>query len=123
MFGKKSSDSDLELNKVLYYVSRTMSKVISFLFFSYKIIGMENIPKAAPAILASKHTYWFDLVTTSCFIDRIIYTFAKSAFFDRSTWLNRLRRWCLKKVGAFIGAVSRCGELYPEGGTKMKKIF
>jgi len=101
MHSKKSSDSDLELNKVLYYMSRAISKVISFLFFSFKIIGMENIPKAGSAILASKHTYWFDRVTTGCFIDRVIYTFAKSAFFDRSTLLNRLRRWCLKKVGAF----------------------
>jgi phosphoribosylanthranilate isomerase len=29
----------------------------------------------------------------------------------------------LKKVSAFIRAVSRCGELYPAGGPDMKKIF
>ncbi len=100
-YSKKISDSKLEINKWFYKASLKVCRVVLPLFVVHKIVGMENIPKDTPAILASKHTYWFDLITTNCFIDRTIYTFAKSAYFDTSTWGNRLRRWWFKKMGAF----------------------
>jgi len=100
-YSKKFADSKLEINKWFYHTSRKVCKFLLPLFIDHQIVGMENIPKDQPAILASKHTYWFDLVTTNCFIDRTIYTFAKAAYFDTSTWLSRARRWWFKKMGAF----------------------
>ncbi len=98
---KISLDSNLEMNSKLCYMSSRICRAVLPLFVSHKILGKENIPKDEPAILASKHTYWFDLVTTCCYIDRMIYTFAKSAYFDTSTNLKKARRWWLKKMGAF----------------------
>jgi len=98
---EKGPNSSLEINKLIYHISRKLCYQILPLYFASKIIGKENIPIKEPAILASKHTYWFDLVTTACHIDRTIYTFAKTAYFDRTTMINRLRRWWFKKMGAF----------------------
>ena len=97
----KGHNSSLEINKLIYHISRKVCYQVLPLYFASKIIGKENIPAKEPAILASKHTYWFDLVTTACHIDRTIYTFAKSAYFDRTTMLSKLRRWWFKKMGAF----------------------
>ncbi len=96
-----ASDSDLEINEMLYRISRRICRALLPLFTVHEIVGAENIPKDEPAILASKHSHWFDLVTTGCFIDRMMYTFSKAAFFDTSTTLQTARRWWFKKMGAF----------------------
>lgn len=96
-----SSDSDLEINERLYRISRRIGRALLPLFTVPRVVGTENIPRDEPAILASKHSHWFDLVATCCFVDRMMYTFSKSAFFDHSTVLRAARRWWLKKMGAF----------------------
>jgi 1-acyl-sn-glycerol-3-phosphate acyltransferase len=95
------SDSDLEINEGLYRISRRICRALLPLFTVQEIVGAENIPKDAPAILASKHSHWFDLVATGCFVDRMMYTFSKPAFFDTSTTLRAARRWWMKKMGGF----------------------
>jgi len=94
-------DSELDINERLYRISRRICRALLPLFTVQEIVGTENIPKNAPAILASKHSHWFDLVATGCFIDRMMYTFGKPAFFDTSTSLLAARRWWMKKMGAF----------------------
>jgi len=96
-----ASDSDLEINAMLYRISRRICRALLPLFTVHEIVGAENIPKDEPAILASKHSHWFDLVATGCFIDRMMYTFSKTTFFDTSTTLQTARRWWFKKMGAF----------------------
>jgi 1-acyl-sn-glycerol-3-phosphate acyltransferase len=95
------SDSDLDINERLYRMSRRICRALLPLFAVQEIVGAENIPKDAPAILASKHSHWFDLVATGCFIDRMMYTFSKPDFFDTSTTLLTARRWWMKKMGAY----------------------
>ncbi len=95
------SDSDLEINERLYRLSRRLCRALLPLFTVPRIVGTENIPRDEPAILASKHSHWFDLVATCCFVDRMMYTFSKSAFFDTSTTLRAARRWWFKKMGAY----------------------
>ncbi len=94
-------DSELEINERLYRISRRICKALLPLFTVHEIVGTENIPRDEPAILASKHTHWFDLVTTGCFVERVMYTFSKAAFFDASTLPGAARRWWMKKMGAF----------------------
>jgi 1-acyl-sn-glycerol-3-phosphate acyltransferase len=95
------SDSELDINERLYRISRRICRALLPLFTVHEVVGTENIPTEEPAILASKHSHWFDLVATGCLIDRIMYSFSKPAFFDTSTRLHALRRWWVKKMGGF----------------------
>ena len=95
------SDSELDINERLYRVSRRICRALLPLFTVHEVVGTENIPRKEPAILASKHSHWFDLVATGCLIDRIMYSFSKPAFFETSTRLGAAWRWWMKKMGGF----------------------
>lgn len=81
--------------KVLYYAGRTLTRVISTVFFSIKISGFENVPKTGGFILATNHVSYFDPLLAGSWAAREVYFLGKKELFD-----NPIVGWVISRTNA-----------------------
>lgn len=78
--------------KLVVFITRSLVK----LFFGYKIIGIENIPKDTSAILASNHSSFWDPPFLGSLTYRRTYYMAKTELFK-----NKIFASMISFMGAF----------------------
>lgn len=82
---------------MLYWVARSVLRLINRVFFRWRIIGVENFPAAGGAILASNHVSALDPFIAGTAIARKVHFMAKEEIFASSPVVAFLA----KKVAAF----------------------
>jgi len=81
---------------VFYVVLRFFLNIFYVIFFRFKVVGSENIPKTGAAIIASNHVSLLDPPTLGVACGRPIHFMAKSELFT-----NPLFSFLIRKLGAF----------------------
>ena len=112
---------------MFYSIVKGILSILIWLFFKFKVFGVENIPKEGGVIIASNHVSYLDIPFLACGIKRSADFIAKSELFR-----NRVAGWILKRLGTFpvkrgsidrwaiSEAIKRLGDgrvivIYPEG--------
>jgi 1-acyl-sn-glycerol-3-phosphate acyltransferase len=79
----------------LYGICHYWITVLYDIFFRGEIVGLENVPKSGPFLVASNHASHLDPPFVGCHIPR------QMAFFARKTlWNGKFATWWLDGVGA-----------------------
>lgn len=81
---------------MFYSIVKGMLSILIWLFFKFKVFGVENIPKEGGVIIASNHASYLDIPFLACGIGRSCDFVAKSELFS-----NRVFGWILKRLGTF----------------------
>src|ERR1700748_1224764 len=84
-------------NLLIYGFVRVTFQAFFLVYFRFKRIGREHIPKHGPVIIASKHRSFLDTFVIACMARRPMYYVAKKEIFV----YNRLLAWVLAALGAF----------------------
>jgi 1-acyl-sn-glycerol-3-phosphate acyltransferase len=84
-------------NLLLYGFVRVTFQAFFLIYFRFKRIGREHIPKRGPVIIASNHRSFLDPFVIACMARRPMYYVAKKEIFQ----YNRLLAWTLGALGAF----------------------
>ena len=84
-------------NVLLYGFVRVTFQAFFLVYFRFKRIGREHIPKRGPVIIASNHRSFLDPFVIACMARRPMYYVAKKEIF----LYNRLLGWALAALGAF----------------------
>ena len=113
---------------MLYIISRAIFYSILKIFFGYKVVGRENIPKQGGCILAGNHLSYIDpAVLGSGFARRISFMAKEELFrkFFARVWLNGVGAFPVKRNAADLSALKEALKrvkaggmlaLFPEGG-------
>ena len=102
------------LKNIVYYMVCGLLKLLSFIFFPCKAVGVEKIPKGKNFILCPNHISWFDVVPINMAYMRPMNYMAKIELFK-----NKFVGGILGFFGAFPvnrgagdkGALDRAGEM------------
>ncbi len=78
---------------ILYDTAHTVFFVLFKIFFGYRIIGRENVPKTGPVILASNHASFLDPPLVGSALWRRVNFVARDTLFDRPWKRFILDRW------------------------------
>ncbi|HYZ79904.1 MAG TPA: 1-acyl-sn-glycerol-3-phosphate acyltransferase [Solirubrobacteraceae bacterium] len=84
-------------NPLLYGMVRISFQLFFHIYFRFKRIGREHVPKHGPVIIASNHRSFIDPFVIACMARRPMYYVAKKEIF----LYNRLLAWALASLGAF----------------------
>ncbi|MGH2892962.1 MAG: 1-acyl-sn-glycerol-3-phosphate acyltransferase, partial [Solirubrobacteraceae bacterium] len=84
-------------NLLIYGFVRVTFQAFFLVYFRFKRIGREHIPKRGPVIIASNHRSFLDPFVIACMARRPMYYVAKKEIF----LYNRLLAWVLAALGAF----------------------
>src|ERR1700744_3448527 len=84
-------------NLLIYWFVRVTFQAFFLVYFRFKRIGREHIPKRGPVIIASNHRSFLDPFVIACMARRPMYYVAKKEIF----LYNRLLAWALGALGAF----------------------
>ena len=84
-------------NLLIYGFVRVTFQAFFLVYFRFKRIGREHIPKHGPVIIASNHRSFLDPFVIACMARRPMYYVAKKEIF----LYNRLLAWVLAALGAF----------------------
>ncbi|MFH1198952.1 MAG: lysophospholipid acyltransferase family protein [Candidatus Omnitrophota bacterium] len=104
---------------MLYIISRAIFFVILKIFFGYKIIGRENIPKYGGCILAGNHLSYIDPAVLGCGCARRISFMAKEELFRKffaRVWLKGVGAFAVKRSAADLSALKEALKRVKEGG-------
>ncbi len=71
-----------EKSGFLYYLGRSLFKLMFVLLYRCKSSGQENIPKDCGVIIAPNHMSFFDPPLTGCFMKQDLYFMAKQELFS-----------------------------------------
>jgi glycerol-3-phosphate dehydrogenase (NAD(P)+) len=83
-------------NRAVYWAARIPLEVFLKLYFRASKLGLEQIPRSGPAIIASNHRSFFDPFVIGTMSRRPVYYVAKSELFR-----NPVLAWFLSALGAF----------------------
>ena len=84
-------------NLLIYGFVRVTFQAFFLVYFRFKRIGREYVPKRGPVIIASNHRSFLDPFVIACMARRPMYYVAKKEIF----LYNRLLAWLLAALGAF----------------------
>ena len=84
------------LKDLVYYIVCGILKLLSFVFFPCKAVGLENLPKDKNYIICPNHISWFDVVPVS-----IAYIKPKNYMGKAELFKNKFLGAILKVFGAF----------------------
>src|SRR6202012_2720857 len=84
-------------NLLIYGFVRVSFQAFFLVYFRFKRIGREYVPKRGPVIIASNHRSFLDPFVIACMARRPMYYVAKKEIF----LYNRLLAWVLAALGAF----------------------
>jgi glycerol-3-phosphate dehydrogenase (NAD(P)+) len=84
-------------NLLIYGFVRVTFQAFFLVYFRFKRIGREHIPRRGPVIIASNHRSFLDPFVIACMARRPMYYVAKKEIF----LYNRLLAWLLAALGAF----------------------
>src|ERR1700759_5498540 len=84
-------------NLLIYGFVRVTFQAFFLVYFRFKRIGREHIPKHGPVIIASNHRSFLDPFVIACMARRPMYYVAKNEI----SVYNRLLGWVLAAFGAF----------------------
>jgi 1-acyl-sn-glycerol-3-phosphate acyltransferase len=79
---------------ISYFLSRAFFKLILKIFYRYRVIGTENIPRSGPFIMASNHASYLDPPAVGATTRRRIYFMASEHLYK-----GRLMGWWCDSVG------------------------
>jgi len=79
-----------------YLFCRNTARILFYLLFRIRIVGLENIPKSGPVVISCNHIHNFDPPLVGVFVPRFVHFMAKSELFR---W--RWSAWVMKRLGAF----------------------
>src|SRR6185437_7805462 len=83
-------------NLLIYGFVRVTFQAFFLIYFRFKRIGREHIPRRGPVIIAANHRSFLDPFVIACMAHRPMYYVAKEELFR-----NRLQAWVLNALGAF----------------------
>lgn len=104
---------------MLYIISRFIFYSILKLFFGYKVVGRENVPKYGGCILAGNHLSYIDPAVLGCGCARRISFMAKEELFRKffgRVWLNGVGAFAVKRNAADLSALKEALKRVREGG-------
>lgn len=104
---------------MLYIISRAIFYAILKLFFGYKIVGRENVPKKGGCILAGNHLSYIDPAVLGCGCARKISFMAKEELFRKflgRIWLKGVGAFAVKRNAADLSALKEALKRVKEGG-------
>lgn len=80
--------------KIVYKICRNIVNIINFIWFKFKIVGKENIPKSGGAIICPNHLSLYDPCVIGSITNRYIHFMAKAELFKNpfSNWFFRQMR-------------------------------
>jgi 1-acyl-sn-glycerol-3-phosphate acyltransferase len=81
---------------MFYWFTWVFVKVIRILFFPLQVIGLENIPKKGPFILASNHQSYLDPIVIPISTSRRLNFIARDSLFK-----SRVLSWILRHLDVF----------------------
>src|SRR6201995_4281724 len=84
-------------NLLIYGFVRVTFQAFFLVYFRFKRIGHEYVPKRGPVIIASNHRSFLDPFVIACMARRPMYYVAKKESF----LYHRLLAWTLAALGAF----------------------
>ncbi len=76
---------------IVYYIVCTMLKLASFIFFSCKAVGKENLPKNKSFLICPNHISWFDVVPLNM------------VHIKEKTYMGKKELFKNKIIGAILG--------------------
>lgn len=82
------------MNSIIYKIVKTLGTPIFKLLYKPQIIGLENIPKSGPVILAGNHTKTLDAAIMISAPKRIVHMLAKKELFS-----SKLGNWFYRSMG------------------------
>src|ERR1700753_3002413 len=83
-------------NLLVYGFVRVTFQAFFLVYFRFKRIGREHVPKRGPVIIASNHRSFLDPFVIACMARRPMYYVAKKELFAKP-W----QAWVLHALGAF----------------------
>lgn len=113
-------------DKLFYKIIRPIVILLYKIFYPSQVLGLSNIPKEGPILLAGNHTKWLDPVLLVCIVKRQIHFLAKEELFHGFTKLIVKGMGCIpvnRKIHdkeALQGAIDSlnkglCVGIFPEG--------
>ncbi len=110
-----------------YRVARAVCKVVCLVLWRFRAVGVENVPRSGPLIVACNHISYLDPVALGVGLPRMLTYLAKKQLFDIPV-LGPVIRWCgaypLDRDAGGVAAVraalrvlkdGRCVGIFPEG--------
>ncbi|BAL80565.1 lysophospholipid acyltransferase family protein [Caldisericum exile] len=67
---------------MLYGILRIIAILYFKLFYNFKILGTENLPKDGGYIVSPNHTHWLDIPLIGVALPKRMYSFAKKELFE-----------------------------------------
>lgn len=102
----------------LYHFAQVVAPLFFKLFYRYKVIGAENIPKDGSVVICSNHTAYKDPVFMALIQKRQVWFMAKKELYK-----NKFMSFLITKLGAFpversggISAIRRGIDILKRGG-------
>lgn len=102
----------------LYHFAQVVVPLFFKLFYRYKIIGAENIPKDGSVVICSNHTAYKDPIFMGLIQKRQVWFMAKKELYK-----NKFMSFLITKLGAFpversggISAIRRGIDILKQGG-------
>lgn len=72
---------------------------VLFWWFRVRVVGLENVPKRGPVILASNHLAFIDSVVIPGVVKRPMTYLVASTYYEKSGFGGRLLGWFLRQIG------------------------
>jgi 1-acyl-sn-glycerol-3-phosphate acyltransferase len=75
----------------LWVSLRSLARLIFFLVLSVKLVGLKNVPKNGPFIIACNHLSWTDIPLVPAYLaPQVVYLAKEESFQSRTGWMVRL---------------------------------
>jgi 1-acyl-sn-glycerol-3-phosphate acyltransferase len=115
-----------------YRAARALCKLVCLVLWRFRAVGVENVPRSGPLIVASNHLSYLDPVALGVGLPRMLTYLAKKQLFDIPV-LGSIIRWCgaypLDRDAGGVAAVrvalrvlkdGRAVGIFPEGTRNLK---
>ncbi len=104
---------------MIYTLARCIFVPFFKIFFRARILGLENLPKEGPVILAANHLSNWDPPLLACFLPREVSYMAKLELFENPVFAAAIRSchaFPVKRGAADRGAIKAAMQVLKEGG-------
>lgn len=103
---------------MFYRFARGLFRLILRVRFRWRVLGLENVPREGPVILAANHASWWDPPIVGCSVDRQVHFMAKEEWFNTPV-LGKAIAWLgaipVKRHSADLGSLKRSLKVLSEG--------
>jgi len=119
----------MKRNSFVYYLTRSIARLILSIFYRIEIKGNETFPNRGPVVILPKHQYWTDIPLVSIAFKPLLYFVAKKELFKYPLIRHYLsliggipvdRKQSIRTLDSFkiLFSLVRSGEkivIFPEG--------